>query len=218
MIEFADQQKSACFVVASNGRSGVQRFILGSFAESLLAHSKQPVLFLNQSNPDDVRDRTLNHALFATDFSDVSKIVFEHFLLQAQRSALEITLFHAVSLPMLAYAGGDVGPNMVPEDFFSTQMKWAADKGAEWLELAKKAGVPANFMLKYEGLAPEMAKVVLAAADEAKAGFIVMASKKTTATSFALGGFSREVFRSRSYPVWMYGPEAIRAIEIKGAN
>jgi nucleotide-binding universal stress UspA family protein len=209
LLKFAKEQSSQCIILSSHGRSGVQKLVLGSFAENLLLQSKCPVFFLTHLPKANEDGRHFERVLFATDFSDRSKEEFLDFLLQAKRFHFQVSLFHSVSLPEASLASGFGTPVLIPDDFFSSQIKWAKAKGAIWVELAKSHGVQVKFIVKNDGIGTLIAETINSAAHQEGAGVIALGSTSGALSSFTTGSVAHDVFQSGVYPVWLYGPKAL---------
>ena len=94
----ANELRSPCIAVSSHGRSGLPRFVLGSFSENLLRHSSRPILFLTHDRPAYKHDDAVTRILFPTDFSDLSRKAYHHFLIATRGLPIELVLFHSVFL------------------------------------------------------------------------------------------------------------------------
>ena len=209
LLTFAKRLESTAILVSSHGRSGTERFFLGSFAENLLRESKCPVLFLNQLNLWKEKKEIPRRTLFATDFSDQSHEAFLQFLTQAKRFNFDIVIFNAVSLPSVVLLSSYGTPVMIPDDYFLTQTQAAKEEATKWIQQADEQGVYATFVVEDGGIGPEIPSMILRVAEQQGAEMIVMASTSGPLSSFVLGSVAREVFRCHHYPVWVYGPNAI---------
>ena len=209
LLAYASRHGSTAILVSSHGRSGSERFLLGSFAENLLQQSKCPVLFLNQLNLWKEKKEIPGRALFATDFSDHSHEAFLQFLSQAKRFKFDVVIFNAVSLPTVALLSGYGTPVMIPEDYFLTQTNSAKEEATKWVQQARDQGVTATYVVEDVGIGPQIPSMILRTAEKEGAELIVMASTSGPVSSFVLGSVAREVFRCHHYPVWVYGPDAI---------
>lgn len=206
LVDYIEAQRAPWVIVTSQGRSGVQRLVMGSFAENLLLRCGCPVLFLTHAR---FEQNKIKRVLFATDFSDYSKHAFRLFLADAKRFGLEVSLFHSVSLPASVCSSGDGAPVVVPENYFQEQVEWAKVEATGWIKLAESYGVPAKFLVKDEGFAPHTADTIIKFAKQESVGAIVMTSMSGALSSFVMGSVAREVFRANQYPVWIYGPKAL---------
>ena len=205
LLAYAERLHSPCVVVSSHGRSGMGRLFIGSFAEALLSKSKCPILFLpHHQIVKEARIRS-SQALFAADFSESSKNAFTSFLVEARLLHLELTLFYSVSMPVTAGVSG-----YIPDDFFTSQSKWAEEEGARWIRLASDQGVKAHLVVEEDGFGPDIGERILDSTRRAGAGLIVMVSAGGALSSMLLGSIAHHVFRSNRYPVWVYGPSALK--------
>src|SRR5262249_39669163 len=64
LLEYAEKSQASLIAVGTHARKGVMRFLLGSFAETLILHSKTPLLIVN---PKCKPMPAIKEILFATD-------------------------------------------------------------------------------------------------------------------------------------------------------
>jgi nucleotide-binding universal stress UspA family protein len=213
LLEYVEEQNSPCVVVSSHGRTGVERMVLGSFAESLLKSSRAPIFFLNDLDNKIDRGQKMKRVLMATDFSNASRAAYLRFLSIAVSCGLDITLFHALSLPggALMPGYGTAAPILIPENYYSDQTRAAKEEGERWAKIGQSQGVSVRLILKQESLGTGMSEAILSAAQEEGAALIVMASVSGVVSTFVLGSVTREVFRSHRFPVWVYGPKSFES-------
>lgn len=209
LLDFAEELGADFLMATSHGRSGVRRWVLGSFAESLLQDARRPVLFMTHAEGAVAPRRESSRVLFATDFSDSSREAFFQFLPEARRLGWEIAVFHSVSFPATALAQGFGAPLVFPEAYFPEQMVWAQDEAARWAELAESRGVRARWIVKDDGVGTNAAESILGTAEEEEVCMIALASVSGTFAALTLGSVAREVFRANRCPVWVYGPRAL---------
>jgi nucleotide-binding universal stress UspA family protein len=84
-------------VVGTRGRSGLQKFLLGSTAEEIFRLAECPVLTVGPSvsvEPDAPAE--LRHVLYATDFSATAEAALPYALSLAQENNAELTLLHVL--------------------------------------------------------------------------------------------------------------------------
>ena len=210
VVELSNQMNSKVIVVTSRGKAGLGRVLFGSFAETLVLHSKLPTFFLSHpqaNHAEEQGEQNLNRILFSTDFSESNKKAFEDFVAQFSGFGAEITLFHNLTLPIQATAnlGMIAGVGYIPDNFMKDQRTWAEAEGKRWVEKAKVSGVRVQLLVKEDS--PNIADSILKAAHQGHVGMIAMASKSGPVSSALLGSVAREVFRSNEYPVWVYGAQ-----------
>jgi nucleotide-binding universal stress UspA family protein len=88
-------------VMGTHGRSGFERFVLGSVTEKVLRKATCPVLTVPSGMPDAVPAPPVlfKRILCAVDFSDCSLRALEYAISLAQESDAHLTLVHVIELP-----------------------------------------------------------------------------------------------------------------------
>jgi len=203
LVQYAEHTESQMIAISTCGKSGLGQLLFGGFAESLLAQSHLPILFLTHQKQ--VAEKRLNRVLFPTDFSESSRKTFFMFIAQAEGFLAEIVLFSDVTLPVQAAAFGQVaGIPLVPEDFMKKQRQWAERQAHQWIKHASEKGIKARIVLK-EGIS-NISESVLNTAEEEQVGLIAMSSHNGPIAAVMIGSIAREVFHSNRFPVWVCGP------------
>jgi nucleotide-binding universal stress UspA family protein len=191
--------KADLIVTQSHSRTPVNRFFLGSFAESLVSRSRIPVIVVNPRGND---LEGFGRILFATDFGAGASSELSKVLDIAQLFEAGVTLFHAVQGGMApAVYSSFVGPTVVLPDF---REKWLAriqERGDHWIALAAERGVRMNFILDDTGNSPW--SQIVRTARSLRAGLIVMQSHTGPVTAALLGSVTRQVIRHSTCPVWV---------------
>lgn len=200
LTKYATDEKAGWILVSSKGKSGLGRLTAGSFAETLLLHSRLPVWVFGHGAP-----KTLDPAsiLFATDFSDASRSAFDQVLEQAARLRAQVTFVYCIDLPVGILSGVAASAVFPPADYMNTQLEWANGVAKEWIARAAQQGVVAKFVIREN--VPNISNEILAQAAQAKAGFIAMASTCGPAGAALLGSHARQVVRQAECPVWVFG-------------
>ncbi len=211
LLDLADAEQAEWITVSSHGRSGVERLMLGSFAELLSELSSWPVLFLPRHPPRREASAT-RVALFPTDLSPAAHRAFGKFLDIASHQRFEIVLVHALAypIPSMDFGFGPValGP-VLPETYVRDQSDWAKAQGARLVEEASRRGVKARFVLEDEIVPSITGETVLKAARRERARMIAMLNPGGAVTHLVAGGVAQEVFRTGRMLTWLYGPRAI---------
>lgn len=204
LVAYSKKAKAAAIVLSSHGRTGLQRFVLGSFAELVWSHAAVPVLFLSRQQPKARGRRTI----FPTDFSGSSRKVFRRFLQMARPLGAEVVLFHAISLPPpLLEGGGDAAMSAsVPESYFSEEEARVRKESVAWIREAKEAGVAVRLLINREGIMRLTGEVILEAAEQEEAFLIALAAQSGPLEHFVFGSAAMDVFRASRFPVWISGP------------
>ena len=207
--EQADQLRSPCIAVSSHGRSGLPRFVLGSFSENLLRHSSHPILFLTHDMPAYKHDDAVTRVLFPTDFSDLSRQAYHHFLIATRGLPIELVLFHSVFLPEAVLESEFGAAVDIPDDYIPNQLSWAKTEANRWVRVALAHGTRCRFVVHEDGIGPDTGKTILSLADREGIALIVMAAVEGPIRSLLFGSVADHVFRANRYPVWMYGPTSL---------
>lgn len=209
--EFACEKGTPLVIATTNARKKLDRFLQGSFAETLVQNSHNPVILANPK----CRDlKKIRHIVFATDFSPLSKqaMIKVCETARAANASLEI-----ISVLMNPFFGVDsevslLSPNStsVGKAFLEVERKRAALHGAKLIKLAKKHGVSAVFTLEETSLA-SMPRALLKSAYKKNADIFAMAARGDTSKVHFFGSTSQDVIRHSHIPVWIYHPKANRS-------
>ena len=107
IIEHAAADKDALLTMATHGRSGLNRWLLGSVAEKVLRGTSNPLLLVRASDsaPADASPQ-LNSIMVPLDGSELAETVLPSVIELAKRLRLGVILFRAYNIP---YGFYDVG-------------------------------------------------------------------------------------------------------------
>ncbi len=193
-------------VVGSHGRQGFQRFILGSFAESLLLQSEVPVYVIGSQC---THTSGVKNILFPTEFGDHSKENFRHVLELAKMFEAEITLFHAIARPIESLFDLDTRPKvynykgkmLTLEQILEHQVEHQTQRAHRWMDWAQKEGVQAN--IRIDSSFQAIDKLILDTIDRDNIDLIVMEAQSGPMSAAILGSYTRNVVRSAHCPVYV---------------
>jgi len=110
IIEKAAADKGTLIAMATHGRSGLNRWLLGSVAEKVLRGAKNPLLLvraLEESSSDG--EAVVKSVIVPLDGSELAESVLPVVVETAKILGLEVILFRAYSLPHSVYAAEDGG-------------------------------------------------------------------------------------------------------------
>ena len=108
LIEHAAADKDALIVMASHGRSGIQRWLLGSVADKVLHGATNHVLLIHASDTGETSgEAVLKKVLVPLDGSSLAEQVLPYVMDLARSLGLEVILTRAYALP----------PAASPEDY-----------------------------------------------------------------------------------------------------
>lgn len=174
LLEAARAQDVALIVMATHGRSGPSRWVMGSTAEQVLRETHLPILLLTPWALDaGPPDRLTRRVVVPLDGSDVGQRIVPIAGVLARRLRASVTFVRALehprtldTLPLEMYGVP------TPPDYFETAQAAAMTTLGDQAERWRAGGLDADFTVD-EGLA---ADVIVAAAREREAGWIAMAS------------------------------------------
>ena len=121
----AQAERADLVVIGSHGRSGFDRFFLGSVTEKVVRKSSSPVMVVPPDAPDaagaGLKYGARPHILCAIDFSEASLGALAYAVSLAEETEARLTLLHSIEVPAELYES-----TPVPEDFNIDQYHAAA--------------------------------------------------------------------------------------------
>ncbi|XGC79466.1 universal stress protein [Bdellovibrio bacteriovorus] len=206
LSNYAARVHADLIVVGSHGRQGFQRFILGSFAESLLLQSEVPVIVVGAHA---VKTTSPKQILFPTEFGDHSKENFRHVIQLAKNLKAEITLLHAITRPIESLFDLDTRPRvynykgkmMSLEQIIELQVESQGHRAQLWVDWAAKEGVIASYNIDSTFKAVD--DLVLEALEKHQCDLIVMEAQSGPMSAALLGSYTRNVVRRSPCPVYV---------------
>jgi nucleotide-binding universal stress UspA family protein len=104
IVDRASRGPGTLITMATHGRSGSQRWLLGSVAQKVLQASINPLLLIRPSEKTRSRGEVrLNTVILPLDGSHLAEKIFPHVVYLANRLKLEIVLIRTYSLPTTGY-------------------------------------------------------------------------------------------------------------------
>lgn len=199
IIGKAGADAGALIAMATHGRSGLNRFLLGSVAEKVLRGSANPLVLVRAKE----EAKTSGEAPFKSivvplDGSELAESVIPLAATMAKKLDLEVVLFRAYHIPYNAY-GGDDG-YMVNYDELIASVR---DEAKEYLDKqvaeVKNLGVAKVSALSKEGFAGDE---IIALGHKTPDGLIAMCSHgRSGVKRWMLGSVTENVVRHSDAPV-----------------
>lgn len=201
LLSYARQFGSAPVVISTHGRSGMSRWLMGSFAETAILMARTPLLVVS---PDDqVKDFKV--ALFPTHLSTKSKNFIRKQLPWLKKKNIKVVIYHKVSNPVDPFVqsgvtmagGGWVSfQSLLQED--SLKMQREGDKFCK--ELTDK-GIDAEFRM--ESTTGSLDEGVIDMAKKVNANLICLMSEADSLNANLVGSLARQLGRSSPCPLWI---------------
>jgi nucleotide-binding universal stress UspA family protein len=155
IIDKAGADKGTLITMATHGRSGIDRWVLGSVAEKVLRAANNPLLLVRAAKPTTSQEARVTSVIVPLDGSELAESVLPAVTELAKKLDLAIILFRAFNIPYSIYAGGD-GYYAVNFDQLIAEMK---DEAIAYLEKKtgelKSQGVEKVSFLAKEGLSAD---------------------------------------------------------------
>lgn len=108
IIESAMSTPHTLIAMATHGRSGLQRWLLGSIAEKVLRGTRNPLFLVRSTDGDPLeREASLSSIIVPLDGSALAASVLPTATQLAKRLAVGVVLFRAFELPAKAYYGSE---------------------------------------------------------------------------------------------------------------
>ncbi len=203
LLASAQKDKAQVIALNTHGRRGLLHFRLGSFAETVIACSKIPVLTMN---PKATVPKRLSTIVVPTDFSSTSRRVFVKMLEWAcalsNGGKVKIVLVHRFEnpVPALFYGGGEIAVDSEVMRQMLEDAEGARRRQAEqWEKLAKNKGVDCETVMVTDNRA--LSALILSTAKDLKADLIAMATYRGTIGQGFLGSVARDVLLTAHCPV-----------------
>jgi nucleotide-binding universal stress UspA family protein len=201
IIETARADKGTLITMATHGRSGLNRFLLGSVAERVLRGTQNPLLLVRATE----RAKTdgeiaMKSVVVPLDGSALAEGVLPATEELATKLDLEVVLFRAYAIPYGAYTAGDGFYDPVHLDSFLAQLR---EETYDYLELKtadlKKKGLPRVSYVAREGLS---ADEIISFGRQTADNLIAMCTHgRSGVTRWLLGSVTETVVRHCGDPV-----------------
>jgi nucleotide-binding universal stress UspA family protein len=203
LISYSEQIHAQTILVGTHAKQGISRFFLGSFAETLLLHSKTPVLVVGPHSESP--QGTSEKILFATDFSSNTSLTFQKVLHLAKVQQAEITLFHCLPHPLEPFVQSGVfllgGGYLSFPDYLTQDEQRKRQIAQRYQASAKKHGITLH--LEFHPGRGSTAEAIIQQAQKEKSTLITMAAESGPITTTLIGSITRQVVRSACCPVWV---------------
>ena len=200
IIEKGEAEPGTLITMATHGRSGLNRFLLGSIAEKVLRGTANPLLIVRATEPAQAEGEAgFKKMIVPLDGSELAETVLPTVTELAKTIGLEVTLFRTYHIPYNAYAGDDGFYAVKYDDLIGS----VRDEANEYLDKKvaelKKLGVEKVTAASKEGFAGDE---IIALGKKTPAGLIAMCSHgRSGVKRFVLGSVTENVVRHTNNPV-----------------
>lgn len=202
LVAYAKFSGAELIVVPTHARKGINRWLLGSFAETLTLYSDVPLLTIH---PEIKKAPQFKSILFPTDFSVESQQIFEKVLDFAQRHESRVYVLNKVGSAV--YPAFDFAFTSYAhyESTYKDETKKNQAAGKRMVASARARGVRCEVILdRLEKLS--VAESILKRAKSLKS-MVAMVSHSGPVSTILMGSTTRQVIRYCEQPVWVIHPK-----------
>jgi nucleotide-binding universal stress UspA family protein len=206
IIEKAATDKAMLITMATHGRSGLNRFLLGSVAEKVLRGTVNPLLLIRATDEaESVGKAMLKSVIVPLDGSELAEGVLPLVADMAKTLDLEIELFRAYHIPYNVYAGDE---GFYAAGNYDELLASVRDEAKEYLdkkaEEIKRLGVAKVTCVTKEGFAGDE---IIALGRKTADNLIAMSSHgRSGVKRWVLGSVAETVVRHSGDPVLISRP------------
>ena len=205
IIEKGEADTAMLIAMATHGRSGINRWLLGSVAEKVLRGTANALLLIKATDEAKTHGEAIMKSIVAPlDGSELAESVLPMVGTLAKKLDLEVVLFRAYTLPYSAYGGGD-GYYAIDLNALIAAMK---DEAQSYLEKKtaelKNLGVERISSIAREGLSADQ---IINIGREIPESLIAMCSHgRSGVKRWVLGSVTETVVRHSGDPVLILRP------------
>ncbi len=201
LLKYAKHTDTDLIAVGTRAREGLGRFFFGSFAETLLLHSRIPLFTVN---PSASPFNHFKHIIFATDCSPTSRKAFEQVLHVAKELKTKLTLFHKSEYLIEGTSTSRYNISDMRHLPIQAEIRKTEEKMAQWKTEAKTAAVEVDVVIDKD--VGNVSEAVLHYAEKIDSPLLAMAPHSGELMTAMIGSATRQVVRHAHCPVWVVHP------------
>ena len=200
IVETAAADKGTLVTMATHGRSGMNRWLLGSVTEKVLRGGTNPMLLIRATEEGKTDGAaTLKSIVVPLDGSELAEGVLPAVAELAKTLKLAVVLFRAYNIPTSAYAGGEGYYAVNYEELLTAMKDEAVDYLEKETEAVKKLGIANVSYVAKEGFA---ADEIISLARKSPDNLIAMCTHgRSGVKRWVLGSVTETVVRHSADPV-----------------
>lgn len=200
ILEKAAADHTTLIAMTSHGRSGLNRWLLGSVAEKVLRGSTNPLLLVRAvPNARTEGDATLKSIVVPLDGSKLAESVLPTVTKMAQKLGLEIFLIRAYSNPYGPFVSGRGHYAVNLDELLASIREEARNYLEEKMAELRKQGIDEVSYLLEQGVAADT--IVSVASHTADSLAVMCSHGRSGVKRWALGSVTETVVRHSSRPV-----------------
>ena len=203
IIETAAADKGTLVTMATHGRSGMNRWLLGSVTEKVLRGGTNPMLLVRATEEGKTNGgANLKSIVVPLDGSELAEGVLPAVAELAKTLRLAVVLFRAYNIPYSAYAGGEGYYAVNYNELLTAMRDEAVDYLEKKAEAVKKMGIAEVSCVAKEGFA---ADEIISLARQSPDNLIAMCTHgRSGVKRWMLGSVTETVVRHSSGPFLVF--------------
>ena len=155
-VERAAKDKTTLVTMATHGRSGMNRWLLGSVTEKVLRGATNPLLLIRATEEAKTDgEATVKSVVVPLDGSELAESVLPAVADLAKKLSLEVVLLRAYNIPYNAYASAEGYAAIDYEDLLASMREEAVSYLEKKVETVKKLGIEKFSYVAKEGFAAD---------------------------------------------------------------
>jgi nucleotide-binding universal stress UspA family protein/predicted transcriptional regulator len=207
ILDLADEHGAATIVLATHGRGGVTRWLLGSVAEAVLAQATVPVLLVRAKDGQPLQPPALTRLLVPLDGSELAERALDLTKAVAPDGATVVLARVVVPVERLVPGAGAPGTYLDP-----SATEQAVAEAQAYLQRLAATLDPARFTVQAVVRTGRAADELLAVAHDAQATLLVLSTHgRTGPQRLLLGSVADEVVRRAETAVFLVSARALAA-------
>lgn len=201
LLDYAKKVKAKAIVVNTHKRKGLERWYLGSFAETALMHTKIPLIMLSPN----AHWEKIKRILIPTDFSTESFKALKKMTPELKKLSAEVVLFHKLPdaiEPVLQMGAHMAGGGWVSVyQYMEHETAERSQDARIWQQWLANEGIQSKFDIE-EKPGPVI-ESILQKAEEYDCQLIAVESHSGPISSAFIGSVARQLVRQSDRPIWV---------------
>lgn len=201
LLEYAKKVKAKAIVVNTHKRKSLERWYLGSFAETALLHTTVPLIMLNP----EARWKNVRRILVPTDFSTQGFQSLKNMLPHFKKMNAEVILFHKLPdaiEPIVQMGAHLAGGGWVSiYQYMENESSERSEDALKWQAWLTANGVSSTFEI--EEKPGSVVESILLKAKQYDCQLIAVESHSGPMASAFIGSVARQLVRQSDRPVWV---------------
>ncbi|HEY49428.1 MAG TPA: universal stress protein [Dehalococcoidia bacterium] len=208
IVDYADSKRIGLIIMATHGRSGIRRWVLGDVAAKVVRATQRPVVLIRAegASPDVRKGSILKKALVPLDGSSESEAVIPYIEQLAPNLDTEVILLQVVAPAYFAYS---VPGETIQMYHTAEELEALTTKAGNYLENVVNALKEKGIKAKYEIGVGAAADEIIRLADEMRADVVAMSTHGRSGISrWAFGSTADKVLHAGNTPVMLVRAQA----------